>query len=112
MADGDGGIYHGRLECDGNGNLLATDDGLKPVAYHDGSYIYLKAGELSHNARHEQNKLEMTGTVDESMTDDTSLVNADSENNAHHFEGPGDGTADPDAIAVKITSHTDAWSDN
>ncbi len=106
------GIYHGRLETDGLGNLLATDDGLKPVAYHDGSYIYLNAGEPSHNARHEQQKLEpTTGTVDETMTDDPSLVNAtEGGENAHHFEPPltEPAPSDPDAIAATITSHTDA----
>jgi hypothetical protein len=108
------GIYHGRLETDGNGNLLATDDGGKPVAYHDGSFIYLNPGDPSHNERHEQQKLEpTTGTVDQSMTDDTSLVNAyEGGDNAHHFEpAPADPMpVDPDAVAAKITSHTDAWS--
>ena len=109
----DDGIYHGRLETDGNGNLLATDDEKKPVAYHDGSFIYLKAGEESHNTRHENQALEMTGTVDDTMTDDPSLVNAyEGGENAHHFDPPpADGAPiDPDAIAAKVTSHTDAWS--
>ncbi len=48
--------YHGRLVCDGDGNLLA-DEGKKkgkPVAFdHEtGGYIYIADGALSHNERH------------------------------------------------------------
>lgn len=111
----DDGIYHGRLVADGEGNLLADEGDNKgmPVAFHEGSYVFLKPGEQSHNERHEQNKLEpTTGTIDESMTDDTSLVNAyEGGENAHHFEPPLDEPAkkDPDAMAAKITGHTDAY---
>lgn len=108
------GIYHGRLQCDGNGNLL-DEDGM-PVAYHDGSFVHIGSNEPSHNDRHHKQFVEMAGTVDESMTDDSDLVNADSKNNPHHFEvQPDDPHFSgvrflPDAMAPTVTSHTDAWS--
>src|SRR5215831_15779143 len=95
------GIYHGRLMADGQGNLLADESTLnpdtgeaeygenhgKPVAYHEGSYVFLKKGEDSHNKRHEQNVAEFAGTTD-----------ATNEGEEHH-EGPleDDPHYDPDA---------------
>jgi hypothetical protein len=113
-------IYHGLIWTDGNGNLLAYDATFdpttgeetpgpnhgRPIAYHEGSYIFLNPGEPSHNERHSVNVLEVDGTVDASMTDDESLVNADSTENAHHFAVQEDDPHyDPDAPnGVKLTS--------
>jgi hypothetical protein len=111
------GIYHGRLVADGEGNLLASSDDPEvdgqPVAYHEGSYVFLSAGEDSHNKRHEQQVLPMSSTVDMSMTDDSDLVNAyEGGENAHHFGEEASGEKNPDAVAAKITGHTDAWEAN
>ena len=130
MAENDTAIYHGLMWTDGNGNLLAYDmseDGMlgpnhgRSIAFHDGSYIFLNPGEPSHNDRHGVNVLEVVGTVDESMTDDETLVNADSTENAHHFGiQEDDAHYDPDAPngirltslsekeAETFTGHTDA----
>lgn len=138
------GIYHGRLKCDGSGNLLADESKLvgyktvivehdeldepveiqvpmfkygknhdRPVAYHDGSYIYLKDGEDSHNERHHQAFAEFAGTTD-----------AGNKGEAHHLEAQeGDphyeATAprktrlryDKDDVAATMTGHTDAYKD-
>jgi len=162
-----GGIYSGRLQTDGEGNLLAYEaeqigektvtvndengnpilgtDGQaisvtvpvfrfgdnhgKPVAEHEGSYVFLSAGEPSHNDRHHQQFVVVDSTVDASQTDDPDLVNADEKNNAHHFgvlpddphyeEGATDYRGrvtnmrtrfDPDSVAATSTSHTDAYT--
>jgi hypothetical protein len=95
----------------------------KEVAYHEGSFIFLNDGDESHNARHHENFVTMDGTVDESMTDDPSLVNASRDGeNSHHFETqPDDPHYDADApnktrlkfdsdrIASTITAHTEAY---
>ena len=101
-------IYNGRLVCDGYGNLLA-DEGDRagdPVAYHEGSFVFLQPGELSHNDRHHSQFADVVGTTDET---------ADQEGNEHHF-GPTEDDPHrdglkfgPDKIEAKITSHTDAW---
>lgn len=110
-------IYHGRLSCDGNGNLLA-DEGDRagfPVAAHEGSYVFVQAGEPSHNARHHQQFVGMESTVDESMTDDPSLVNVSDSENQHHFgvlddDPHRDGLVfDADAVAATATGHTEAY---
>jgi hypothetical protein len=109
--------------ADGDGNLLAGEGEWEgyPVAFHDGSYVYIGAGEPSHNDRHHQNFATVTGTVDESMTDDPDLVNVTSTENLHHFgvqeddphydpdsEGHVRAPLLPDAIAAVTTGHTDA----
>lgn len=119
------GFYRGRLACDGQGNLLADEGEYAgyPVAFHDGSYVFVQPGEPSHNDRHHKQFTEpITGTVDESMTDDPDLVNADSTTNAHHFETqPDDPHYDeeasnktrvkqnPDSLSRYMTGHTESW---
>lgn len=117
--------YEGRLVADGNGNLLADEGPRKgePVAYDEGQYIFVAPGEPSHNARHHRQFAEVDGTVDESMTDDPDLVNAEigGENTHHfgvveddpHFDGDADNltrlTQLPDAQAAKVSGHTEAY---
>ncbi len=118
-------IYEGRLLTDGNGNLLADEGSRKgePVAAHDGSYVFVLAGEPSHNERHHKKFATMEATVDDSMTDDPSLVNANEDENAHHF-GPTKSDAhydknapnktrvrqEPDAVSAKGAGHTAAYT--
>lgn len=117
--------YTGRLVADGNGNLLADEGPRKgdPVAFDEGQYIFVGPGEPSHNERHHQRFAAFEGTIDESMTDDPSLVNATADENAHHF-GPveDDSHFDPDAEnntrlrqlpdnqAAKLSGHTDGYT--
>lgn len=121
------GIYHGTLWTDGEGNLLAGEGEFEgyPVAFHEGSYVFVQPGEPSHNERYHQQFVEFSGTVDESMTDDPGLVNAGGEHgNMHHFEiQEDDPHYDPDAenktrvktlpekTANTITGHTEAYRD-
>jgi hypothetical protein len=106
--------YTGRLASDGHGNLLA-DEGPRagePVAYDEGQYIFVGAGEPSHFERHHKQYAVTTGTVDESMTDDPDLVNVTDDENTHHFgvaEGEPEPRFDDDRIAVKVTGHTEAY---
>jgi hypothetical protein len=116
--------YSGRLASDGYGNLIA-DEGPRAgeqVAYDEGQYIFVASGEPSHFDRHHQNYTEATGTVDESMTDDPDLVNANEDDNLHHFgTQPDDPHYDEDApnntrvkfdddrVAAKVTGHTEAY---
>lgn len=119
-------IYRGRLVADGNGHLLA-DEGENigfPVAWEDGQYVFVGPGEPSHNERHEKRVLAVESTVDESMTDDKSLVNAEKGGkNSHHFAVHPDDAHydkdapnktrmrfDPDAVAARVTGHTDAYT--
>lgn len=131
MANQKESFYNGRLVADGDGNLLADEGDLKgyPVAFHEGNYVFVGPGEPSHNERHHQNAVNVAGTVDESMTDDPSLVNVTADTNQHHFnvlpddphyqEGATDSfgrvtnvkvKTNPDAIAAKITGHTEAYN--
>lgn len=116
--------YTGRLVADGNGNLLADEGDRKgePVAYDEGQYIFVAPGEPSHNQRHHQNVAGMTGTVDESMTDDPELVNVNEDENQHHFgtleddphydadaENKTKLTFLPDSQAIKASGHTEGY---
>lgn len=112
------GIYHGRLVTDGYGNLLADEgpDQGEPVKYHDGSYIFLQPGELSHNETYHEQFKAVDGTRDASMTDDEDLINAGGEHgNMHHFEVQEEDPHynglrfGPDAQESKISGHTDAY---
>jgi len=82
-------VYNGRLVADGNGNLLA-DEGDRagdPVAYDEGQYIFIDAGEPSHNERHHQQFAAFEGTTEENADD-----------NPHHFGVQEDDPHyDPDA---------------
>jgi len=130
MANQEQSFYRGRLASDGDGNLLADEGEYQgyPVAYHEGNFVFVQPGELSHNQRHHKNYVQPNPTVDTSMTDDASLVNADESTNAHHFgiqsddlhyeEGATDSQGRvtntriqniPDAIAPRATGHTDAY---
>jgi len=134
------GIYNGRMQADGDGNVLASEGEFAgfPIAYHDGSYVYVQPGEPSHNERHHQRfavsttingevSTGITGTVDASMTDDMSLVNTDETINPHHYATlPDDPSYEegymkdngvisntrpkliPDAIAPRVTGHTES----
>ena len=132
------GIYNGRMEADGAGNLLASEGEYAgyPIAFHDGSYVYVQPGEPSHNERHHQQfassttvngevQTGITGTVDSTMTDDPEMINSDESTNAHHYGTlPGDASYEegytkdngevsntrpklnPDTIAPRVTGHT------
>lgn len=135
------GIYNGRMQADGEGNLLAAEGEFAgyPIAFHDGSFVFVQPGEPSHNARHHVQFAKsttingdsdfITGTVDASMTDDPDMVNSDESTNPHHYATQEDDphyeagyTKDngqisntrpknnPDAIAPRITGHTDSVS--
>lgn len=111
------GIYHGHLVCDGNGNLLADEGPHKghPVAYHEGSFVFVQKGEPSHNERHHQNTLDMTPTqhLDSSMPGYAGTQEEPTEGNEHHWMVT-DGTTSqtPDAVSETATGHTDAWKDD
>jgi|SRR5215831_1836976 len=103
--------YEGRLASTGDGNLMA-DEGPRAgqqVAYDEGMYIFVEEGEPSHFDRHHKQYAEFTGTVDESMTDDPDLVNADAENNAHHFSTEAKAGQDDDRVSPTLSSHTEAY---
>lgn len=137
------GIYNGRMEADGMGNLLASEGEFAgfPIAFHDGSYVFVQPGEQSHNERHHVQFAQSTvagggtvdaiaGTVDASMTDDPDLINTDESTNPHHFGTLEDDphyeagyTKDngevsntrpkliPDTIAPRMTGHTASISE-
>lgn len=104
--------YSGRLECDGEGNLLASggDDHGKPVRYENGTFVFVQPGEPSHNEMHETNVVEMKSTAQAEADGDL-----DFDANPHHNEVQSDDAhydgvkKDADAVAAKITGHTDAY---
>lgn len=121
------GIYTGRLVTDGYGNLLADEGENKgmPVAYHDGSYVFIGPGEPSHNQRHEQEVKDVVGTqdADPDAPGYAGTPENPTEGNEHHWEVlPEDAhftesnenktklIFDPDAVAEKITGHTESYS--
>jgi len=123
-----GGIYHGRLVADGNGNLLADEgpDSGQPVAYIEGSYVFLQPGEPSHNDRHHERFAEMSGTQSEDP--DAPGYAGSSPDDApvgmeHHWEiSEDDPNYDPnsptgvrlrslpDAQSARISGHTEGYS--
>ncbi len=106
-------IYVGRLVADGQGNLLA-DEGDRagdPVAFHEGSYVFIQPDEPSHNERHETQVLEVIGTTDENEEgqehhagplEDDPHYDADAENNTKLRQLP-------DKVSAKLTGHTEAY---
>lgn len=95
-----------------------------------GTFIFVPHGEPSHNDRHHKQFITVTGTVDESMTDDPDLVNVTKTENQHHFgplpddphyaEGATNSLGkvtnvraktDDDRVAATVTGHTDAWGE-
>jgi hypothetical protein len=106
-------VYQGRMVADGNGNLLA-DEGDRagyPVAYEDGQYIFIGPGEPSHNARHEENVLEMVATqdVDESLPGYAGTPDNPTEGAEHHWDA-APSPLEPDAVSAKGAGHTDAYT--
>lgn len=83
----------------------------RPVAMHEGSYVFLGAGEPSHNERYHQQFVTFEATTDESnegeahhlsVQPDDPHYDADTENNTRlRFS--------PDKVAATETSHTDAY---
>lgn len=98
------GTYNGRMEADGMGNLLASEGQHAgfPIAFENGSYVFVQPGQPSHNERHHQQFAKsqtpsgevdsIAGTVDIAMIADpddpaqAALVNTDSSTNPHHYE--------------------------
>lgn len=120
MAKAKNGIYSGRLMCDGYGNLLA-DEGPhagEPVAYHEGSYVFLEVGEPSHNDRHHESFAVIDGTTDEGETGQEHHLVAQPDD-PHYEEGVTDERGNltntrlrfsPDKQAATETGHTDAYT--
>lgn len=112
--------YVGRLACDGYGNLLA-DEGPRegePVAYDNGSYVFVQPGEKSHNERHHQNYVDVEGTNDETAgTQDSPTAGQEHhwgplEDDAHYSANAPRNTRlrfDADKLAARVTSHTEAY---
>lgn len=95
-----------------------------PVAYHDGSYVFVQPGEQSHNERHHQNAVDMFGTQDTDPdapgyagTKEEPVAGAEhhfgvTEDDAHYDPDSPTGVKtkfDPDRIAATVTSHTEAY---
>lgn len=112
---------------DGAGNVIQVSvpifefgpDHGKPVAFHEGSYVFLKAGELSHNDRHHQQFAVVHGTLDPDSLSDSDIVAAleekgasvNPEDHAHHNEVLGEkAKLIPDAISAVSTGHTEAYT--
>jgi len=112
-------IYSGRLECDGEGNLLASEGDRvgEPVRYYEGSFVFCAPGDPSHNEAHEQNAVVMhaTQTVDPDLDGYAGTEDSPANGAEHHFhvmsnDPHADGVKkDPNAIAAKVTGHTDAY---
>lgn len=121
-------VYVGRLVCTEDGDLKADDgsgdlDELKSV-YHDvenNCYRYVKAGEPTHNERHSNgNTLVIDGTSGPLYDAEGNLVyegdlhhESTSPTDPHFSEGSPKNTkslSDPDDVAVKLTSHTEAYT--
>lgn len=121
------GLYSGRLECDGDGNLLASEGEFAgfPVAYHDGSYVFVLRGEQSHNKRHEENvvTMVMTQVDDPEQPGFAGTPDDPTEGMEHHWGALEDdphydpdapkfnakAAVEPDAQAATSTGHTEAY---
>jgi len=126
--------YSGRLVCDGDDNLLASEGDWEghPVAFHEGSYVFVQPGEPSHNQRHQQNVLVVNGTVSAEDLQNPEVIaelerrGASTDPADHKHHEPGYIEEDdphyhptapnnikllvhPDAISPMVTSHTEAY---
>lgn len=94
-----------------------------PVAFHDGSYVFLQPGEPSHNERYHQNNVGVQGTqvVDPAEPGYAGTADEPVAGNEHHFGVTEDDAHydadsptgvrlkfDPDSIAPIVTGHTEA----
>jgi hypothetical protein len=105
--------YEGRMECDGNGNLLASegDRAGDPIAWDEDTdgFVFLKPGELSHNERHHKQFV----TAQPTQADDPELpgyagpdAEHATEGHEHHWDDPQPGRVLPDSQARLIGGHT------
>jgi hypothetical protein len=104
--------YEGRLVCDGFGNLLADEGDNKglPVAHdvENNTYVFVSAGEPSHNERHHAQFAEVINTTKKDEHHLTPLTtdphyDEDAPNKvriSHH----------PDRVAKTVTGHTNSWN--
>ena len=96
----------------------------KPVAFHEGSYVFLNSGDDSHNERHHENFAEISGTQHDDETAPHYAGTADSpaEGREHHFgvleddphyDAEAEGNTrlrfDADKVAATVTGHTSAY---
>lgn len=100
------GAYHGRLAFDPDSGFHLAENGDRVVTEDGGrTWRYARPGDTGHNARYEKRVL----TVD-------STANAE-EPEPHHYgvredDPHADGLIhDPDSVAAKTTSHTDAYKE-
>lgn len=83
--------YVGRMYCDGNGNLLASEGehADEPIAYDpDGDrFVFVQPGEPSHNERHHQQFATVVGTqsVDPELPGYAGTPEDPVEGAEHHF---------------------------
>lgn len=81
----------------------------RPVAFHEGSYVFLSGGDESHNERHHKQFVVVDATTDEDehhegVTQDDPHYDADTDNNTRlRFQ--------PDTVSKTFTGHTDAYSE-
>lgn len=112
--------YVGRLACDGYGNLLA-DEGERagePVAYSDGSYVFLEPGDKSHNEQYHKNYVDIEGTNSETAGSPENPTAGQEhhwgvlESDPHYSSSTDNNTKlrfDADKLAVRVSSHTEAY---
>lgn len=82
-----------------------------PVAYHEGSYVFLEPGDESHNARHEKNVAVIDATTD-SNEEGQEHHDGVLPDDPHYSESAENRTKlrfDPDKQAATMTGHTDAY---
>src|SRR4051794_24717248 len=101
-----GGPYEGRLAFDSDSGFHLAEDGRRALTEDGGkTWRYARRGDTSHVSRYEQRVL----------TVDTTANAADPEprhSGVVRDDPHADGVLhDPDPVAVKITSHTEAYRD-
>lgn len=82
-----------------------------PVAYHEGSYVFLEPGDDSHNDRHHQQFVEFESTTDENEAGQEHHLEIQPDD-PHYDEGSDNKTRlhfDADKHAATMTGHTDAY---
>lgn len=111
--------FVGRMVTDGNGNLLA-DEGDRagmPIAWDkdDEIFVFLKAGDPSHNEQHHKQFVGMNGTqaVDPELPGYAGKdAKSATKGNEHHWEENLDRDGDdkvkflPDAVSARTGGHT------
>jgi len=106
------GAYNGRLAFDPDSEFHTDEKGRKVVTLDGGkTWRYARRSHSSHNARY-QRKIAVIDTTANAQNPEPHHLSVQPHDDHYDPTAPNLTTlkSDPDEVAVKVTSHTEAWS--